>query len=96
MSFDFKSRITRHSSKLLACAITVLCLGAPAMAAQQVTINGSTTVLPVVQKAGEAFTLKIETQKFTNVGFIFNYQYLLTHSSHLSDAARVHRLIAPL
>ncbi len=55
MSFDFKSRITRHSSKLLACAVTVLCLSAPAMAAQQVTINGSTTVLPVVQKAGEAF-----------------------------------------
>lgn len=55
MSFDFKSRITRHSGRLLACAITVLCLGAPAMAAQQITINGSTTVLPVVQKAGEAF-----------------------------------------
>ena len=55
MSFDFKSRMTRSSGKLLAAALTVLCLGAPAMAAQQVVINGSTTVLPVVQKAGEAF-----------------------------------------
>ncbi len=54
MSFDFKSRMTRSSGKLLAAALTVLCLGAPAMAAQQVVINGSTTVLPVVQKAGEA------------------------------------------
>ena len=41
--------------KLLATALTVLSLSAPAMAAQQVVINGSTTVLPVVQKAGEAF-----------------------------------------
>ena len=55
MSFDFKSRMTRSSGKLLAAALTVLCLGTPAMAAQQVVINGSTTVLPVVQKAGEAF-----------------------------------------
>ena len=55
MSFDFTSRIVRHSGKLFASAIAVLCLGAPALAAQQVTINGSTTVLPVVQKAGEAF-----------------------------------------
>jgi phosphate transport system substrate-binding protein len=47
--------MTRSSGKLLAAALTVLCLGAPAMAAQQVVINGSTTVLPVVQKAGEAF-----------------------------------------
>ena len=41
--------------KLLATALTVLSLSAPAIAAQQVVINGSTTVLPVVQKAGEAF-----------------------------------------
>lgn len=55
MSFDFKFRMSRYSGRLLACALTVLCLGTPAMAAQQVIINGSTTVLPVVQKAGEAF-----------------------------------------
>ncbi|MDD4701590.1 MAG: phosphate ABC transporter substrate-binding protein [Desulfovibrio sp.] len=55
MSFDFTSRIIRHSGKLFASAVAVLCLSAPALAAQQVTINGSTTVLPVVQKAGEAF-----------------------------------------
>ena len=41
--------------KLFATALTVLSLSAPAMAAQQVVINGSTTVLPVVQKAGESF-----------------------------------------
>ena len=35
--------------KLFATALTVLSLSAPAMAAQQVVINGSTTVLPVVQ-----------------------------------------------
>ena len=41
--------------KLFATALTVLSLSAPALAAQQVVINGSTTVLPVVQKAGESF-----------------------------------------
>lgn len=41
--------------KLLATALAVLGLGAPALAAQDIVINGSTTVLPVVQKAGEAF-----------------------------------------
>lgn len=41
--------------KLLAAALTVLGLGAPALAAQDIVINGSTTVLPVMQKAGEAF-----------------------------------------
>lgn len=41
--------------KMLAAALTVLSLSAPALAAQQLVINGSTTVLPVVQKAGEAF-----------------------------------------
>lgn len=41
--------------KLFATALTVLSLSAPAFAAQQVVINGSTTVLPVVQKAGESF-----------------------------------------
>ena len=41
--------------KLFATALAVLSLSAPALAAQQVVINGSTTVLPVVQKAGESF-----------------------------------------
>lgn len=41
--------------KLLATALTVLGLGAPALAAQDIVINGSTTVLPVMQKAAEAF-----------------------------------------
>lgn len=39
--------------KLLAAALTVLGLGAPALAAQDIVINGSTTVLPVMQKAGK-------------------------------------------
>ena len=55
MSFDFKKRVSRYSGRLAACALAVLCWSASAAAAQQVIINGSTTVLPVVQKAGEAF-----------------------------------------
>lgn len=55
MSFDCKKRVSRYSSRLAACALAVLCWSASAFAAQQVIINGSTTVLPVVQKAGEAF-----------------------------------------
>ena len=41
--------------KMLVTALTVLSLSAPALAAQEIVINGSTTVLPVMQKAGEAF-----------------------------------------
>jgi phosphate transport system substrate-binding protein len=41
--------------KKLVLALALLSLSAPAFAAKQVVINGSTTVLPVVQKAGEAF-----------------------------------------
>ena len=41
--------------KKLVLALAMLSLSAPAFAAGQVVINGSTTVLPVVQKAGEAF-----------------------------------------
>ena len=44
---------------------------------------------------GESLALKIETQKFTNIGFVFNYQYLLAHMFHLYDANRVQRLCAP-
>ena len=55
MSFDCKKRVSRYSGRLAACALAVLCWSASAFAAQQVIINGSTTVLPVVQKAGEAF-----------------------------------------
>ena len=55
MSFDFKKRVSRYSGRLVACALAVLCWGTAVHAAQQVIINGSTTVLPVVQKAGEAF-----------------------------------------
>ena len=55
MSFDCKNRVSRYSGRLAACALAVLCWSASAFAAQQVIINGSTTVLPVVQKAGEAF-----------------------------------------
>lgn len=55
MSFDCKKRVSRYGGRLMACALVVLCWGAAAHAAQQVIINGSTTVLPVVQKAGEAF-----------------------------------------
>ncbi len=40
--------------KILACAVLGLAMAAPAQAGQLV-INGSTTVLPVMQKAGEAF-----------------------------------------
>ena len=39
---------------LCAAAVTAVSLAAP-VAAGDLTINGSTTVLPVVQKAGEAF-----------------------------------------
>ncbi|MEG6503780.1 MULTISPECIES: PstS family phosphate ABC transporter substrate-binding protein [unclassified Desulfovibrio] len=55
MSFDLKKRVSRYSGRLAACALAVLFWSASASAAQQVIINGSTTVLPVVQKAGEAF-----------------------------------------
>lgn len=55
MSFDCKKRVSRYSGRLAACALAVLCWSGSAFAAQQVIINGSTTVLPVVQKAGEAF-----------------------------------------
>ncbi|MDO5537308.1 MAG: phosphate ABC transporter substrate-binding protein [Desulfovibrionaceae bacterium] len=40
--------------KIIACTVLSLAMAAPAMAGQLV-INGSTTVLPVMQKAGEAF-----------------------------------------
>ncbi len=40
--------------KILACTVLGLAMASPAMAGQLV-INGSTTVLPVMQKAGEAF-----------------------------------------
>lgn len=40
--------------KILACTVLTLTMAAPAMAGQLV-INGSTTVLPVMQKAGEGF-----------------------------------------
>ncbi len=40
--------------KILAAVAAVCCLAAPAQA-QDITINGSTTVLPVMQKAGESF-----------------------------------------
>ena len=45
-------------AKTLLCALTVLGLAlpaAPSQAAEDIVINGSTTVLPVMQKAGEAF-----------------------------------------
>ena len=41
--------------KMLVTALTVLSLSTPALAAREIVINGSTTVLPVMQKAGEAF-----------------------------------------
>lgn len=41
--------------KMLAAALLVMSFSAPAMAAREIVINGSTTVLPVMQKAGEAF-----------------------------------------
>lgn len=44
----------RFKSLVLA-ALCSLCLSVPAIAATDVIINGSTTVLPVMQKAGEAF-----------------------------------------
>ncbi len=42
-------------SRILFAALLSLALAAPAMAAGEVVINGSTTVLPVVQKTAEAF-----------------------------------------
>ena len=36
-------------------ALLTLCAVAPASAAESVTINGSTTVLPIIQKASEHF-----------------------------------------
>lgn len=41
--------------KMLVTALTVLSFSTPALAAREIVINGSTTVLPVMQKAGEAF-----------------------------------------
>ena len=41
-------------SKIFAATVLSLAVASPAMAGQLV-INGSTTVLPVMQKAGEAF-----------------------------------------
>ena len=41
--------------KICACAVLSMAVAAPAMASSQIVINGSTTVLPVMQKAGEAF-----------------------------------------
>lgn len=40
---------------MLMTALLTLGLAAPAQAATEIVINGSTTVLPVMQKAGEAF-----------------------------------------
>lgn len=45
--------LTRLSIFMSLCA--ALLAGAPAAAAEEIIINGSTTVLPVMQKAGEAF-----------------------------------------
>lgn len=42
-------------SRLALAALLSLSLATPALAATEVVINGSTTVLPVIQKAGEAF-----------------------------------------
>ena len=47
-------RITMSLSKIFAATVLSLAVASPAMAGQLV-INGSTTVLPVMQKAGEAF-----------------------------------------
>ena len=44
----------------------------------------------------ETLTLQIKAQKLADIGFIFNYQYLLAHSAHLCDAARVKRFFAPM
>lgn len=41
--------------KIIAAGITALCLSVPVQAAESIIVNGSTTVLPVIQKAGEAF-----------------------------------------
>jgi phosphate transport system substrate-binding protein len=40
---------------LLACALAAPAFSSPAAAAEEVIITGSTTVLPVMQRAGEAF-----------------------------------------
>ena len=39
----------------LLSAVILFCLSAPAMAANSITVKGSTTVLPIMQKAVEAF-----------------------------------------
>ena len=51
---DIKEKKTMSFGKVLAALATVCCLAVPARA-QDIVINGSTTVLPVMQKAGESF-----------------------------------------
>ena len=53
-TFSLHKEFTMKFALLCAAAVTAVSLAAP-VAAGDLTINGSTTVLPVVQKAGEAF-----------------------------------------
>lgn len=41
--------------KILSMALLLCCWAVPAFAGQEIVINGSTTVLPIMQKAGENF-----------------------------------------